>query len=1037
MTDVVNVGAAPNDGTGDALRQAMILINAKFAQRNGIDVLNAIYLGSAAADPVERGDESALQEGDWYINTVDNMLRVYLSGGFVVIQDAAARAAATEAAASASTAQAARDSSFANAKGADTISAARALVADDGTFIVYAAGAATYRAYRRTSSTTEVYLGEFQSKAGADESVGYPVAALRTADYTDLSTAAATSLFAASSGYADFARALDVGTDLTEGVMIDGVSARVQVAATVATVRVKLWARALTDTATTGAGPGQAGDTLLETVDYTPAAVGIIPGAEVAQQVFLPLTRRRAEAVSYIVELDARDESDARAAIGVMWGTTSGQSQRRRGYFRATTGASSWSNLGSTSTLALNLATSVLASAKATDTQIKTLEAKMASLGTPLIPTWDTVAWRYGDTGFAIGSASYAHAMGFVGGVDVAAGTLFSGLRIPMILTAGADAVAVRLWSRPVGASWAASNLAQPGDHLLAQVLTTPAALGITPGAADFKDAVFELPAQLSIATGTQYYIELEATQAGTRVRSAVRYLNVTGLTTDQYRKFWRSGAASSWSNGVTTTTWVFAFDLVRPGFAARTPAPVNDGITAATATVNGSTVTVDFRAARLGSEQRIQVSKTIAAPAGGTVTDDPMTLTPAGGAAILYSYLLNRTDHTNLVNLVVKDAVTLAPLAKGTDYWVIEEFGCFSLPGTSGAPRAVLLSYGWSNSRYDQLHYTPATGAVAVTAGTERDRDAAEFIPATPAGALPLFNIHVRAGGNVTVPVWDVTEYVRADRRAEADRETERNRRLLRSVLRKLVSESPVTVMSYGDSNFAQMGGGYSLAAVRSAANTIYHDRTKDTGGLLLSPAYGSDVLATIPTYDNGDGAGTVHTRFGFVWELIRALQAAYGSTITYKNRSIPGTNSTNSTYHGRDSTRLAAATADAADFVLVGFGANELGQTYTRDNIIAICQAFQAAGIIPVVVGCARPNALDLHGQHTTARWHATQRQLREAAYSVGCPYFGMEMLYADGEMGTLGLSVYDACAGTKDLHPGILEHKVIGARMAEAFL
>lgn len=992
--------------------------------------ISAINLMNADVSAVDAARNTA-------VNTTIPALAAQVSEAVAAtyVGQAASRAEAAQTAQTA--AEAARDSSFANAKGADTIPAARALVADDDVFIVYAAGAATCRAYRRTSSSTEVYLGEYQSKAGSDEAVGHPVSALRTADYLDLSTADATSLFAASSGLADFAKALDVGTDLAEGEMIDGVSARVQVAATVATVRVKLWARALADTATSGAGPGQAGDTLLETVDYAPAAVGIIPGAEVAQQVFLPLTRRRAEAVSYLVEIDARDDSDARAAIGVMWGTTSGQSQRRRGYYRATTGAATWSNIASTLTLALNLATSVLASAKATDTQIKTLEAKMASLGTPLIPVWDTVAWRYGDGAYTTTNGNYAHAMGMVGGVDVAAGQLFSGLRIPMMLPSGADAVALRLWSRPVGAAWNTLPLAQVGDQLLAQVLTTPTALGITPGAADFKDAVFELPAQLSIATGTQYYIELEATQAGTRVRSAVRFLNVTGLTTDQYRKFWRSGATSSWSSGVAATTWVFAFDLVRPGFAARTPAPVHDGITAATATVNGSTVTVDFRAARLGSEQRIQVSKTIAAPAGGTVTDDPMTLTPAGGAAITYSYLLNRTEHADLTNVVVKDAGTLATLVKGTDYWAIEGLGCFSLPGTAPGSRPVVLSYDWRNRRCDQVHYTPATGVVAVTAGIERDRDAAEFIPATPAGALPLFNVHVRAGGNVAVPVWDVTEYVRADRRAEADRETERNRRLLRTVLRKLTSEAPVTVMSYGDSNFAQMGGGYSLGAVLSAANTVYHDRTKDAGGLLLSPAYGSDVLATIPTYDNGDGAGAVHTRFGFVWELIRALEAAYGSTITYKNRSIPGTNSTSSTYHGRDSTRLSAATADPADFVLVGFAANELGQTYTRDNIIAICQAFQAAGTIPVVVGCARPNALDFHSQHTTARWHATQRQLREAAYRVGCPYFGMEMLYADGEMGTLGLSVYDACAGTKDLHPGILEHKVIGARMAEAFL
>jgi hypothetical protein len=67
-------------------------------------------------------------------------------------------------------AEAARDSSFANAKGAATIADARALVADNETFIVYAAGATEFTAYRRTSSSTQVLLGT------------YP-AALRVADH--------------------------------------------------------------------------------------------------------------------------------------------------------------------------------------------------------------------------------------------------------------------------------------------------------------------------------------------------------------------------------------------------------------------------------------------------------------------------------------------------------------------------------------------------------------------------------------------------------------------------------------------------------------------------------------------------------------------------------------------------------------------------------------------------------------------------------------------------------------------------------------
>jgi hypothetical protein len=61
----------------------------------------------------------------------------------------------------AAAAEAARDSSFANARGAATIADARALVADNDTFIVYAAGAETFEAYRRLTSSTQTLLGTY------------------------------------------------------------------------------------------------------------------------------------------------------------------------------------------------------------------------------------------------------------------------------------------------------------------------------------------------------------------------------------------------------------------------------------------------------------------------------------------------------------------------------------------------------------------------------------------------------------------------------------------------------------------------------------------------------------------------------------------------------------------------------------------------------------------------------------------------------------------------------------------------------------
>lgn len=82
--------------------------------------------------------------------------------------EAAAAAAAADviaADAAKALAEAARDASFANAKGDTTVALARARVADGETFVVFAPGGDTYDAYRRESSSTETFLGSYPSAA--------------------------------------------------------------------------------------------------------------------------------------------------------------------------------------------------------------------------------------------------------------------------------------------------------------------------------------------------------------------------------------------------------------------------------------------------------------------------------------------------------------------------------------------------------------------------------------------------------------------------------------------------------------------------------------------------------------------------------------------------------------------------------------------------------------------------------------------------------------------------------------------------------
>lgn len=644
-----------------------------------------------------------------------------------------------------------------------------------------------------------------------------------------------------------------------------------------------------------------------------------------------------------------------------------------------------------------------------------------------------SAASRIGGLYFTPANGAFDWGIGMVGGVDVDDGTVFDTVAFWFQVPADTATVRYRLYRRPLTAAWMAQGPGDPSDTQLGSTQNIAVAdLGILP---DGPRAYIEfgVGAVIAIEDGNLYIHRLEALDVdGNRLMSGIEYKNVTDLTTDQYRKWRRAGGPNNaWSEQVGSVTYVYCYDLRCDGYAAKTAATCYaPTVETATARINGSNVSIAAKLSDAGSLYRLASSVVLDAATGTDVVDETLTLTAAGGAAKTYGYLTNRTLHADLANVVVKDAVTLDVLVKDTHYWVIEELGCFSLPGTVGAPRNVLVSYSYRKMRYDVVHYTPSTGAIGVTKGTERDRDQAEFIPATPVGTIPLFNIHVRRSGNIAVPVFDVVDGVRRSRRAEFEEEAARNRRLLRSVIKRQRAGLDSIHVSLGDSNFAQVGGAYSNAALQASANTVFHDRSKDVGGLLRSPAYGTDVLDSI------GAAGVLTTQYGPMWELKRAIEAAFPGTVTYKNRSIPGSNSTTGTYHGRDPVRLNAAVAENAHVAHIGFGQNELGQDYTRDNIIAICQAFQAVGTIPVIWGCFRPHAKDLHASHTTERWLKTQRLLREAAYAVGAPHISMLTLYADGEYGALGLSPYDHCAGTKDVHPGNREWKVIGLRAAPSF-
>ncbi|WP_102788523.1 hypothetical protein [Stenotrophomonas bentonitica] len=862
--------------------------------------------------------------------------------------------------------------------------------------------------------------------------------AVRSSQYQLRVARTPTALVASSIGYSSWTQAFDVGTDIAAGVSFDGVRAQLQVVADAATLQVSIWRRSLTESTQDRAGPGLAGDILVANKSMPIAELGLTVG--LAALVWIPVPVVIAEeGYTYLVTLDSRSAAGTSVGMGMGYQSATGFTQRRMGYYRSTPGAGFWSNMGAGSAIAWNLGAAELIRSAELDARSRALEAFEAAINQVIPRGPQSVARLAGENEFSLPTGRYTWAIGIVGGLDVSAGTEVDGATVPLIVDNGTAKIVASLYSRPRGAAWQDQAPGFTGDVLVGTYEASVDSLGVVPGAPSMTPVNFPLP-RFAIAAATMYYLVIEAQDAaGARLLSAITYRSVSGLVADQYRKFWRSGPVSSWSNGASSTTYRFAYDFTLTGYqidqgAGTEEAWVGDVIAEASAKWQGNSIVVKGKAGRSGGSRVIEASLSLAPLTGGSVADEAITLRPAGGAAKTWSYLRDRVAHAALTTVSVKDVGSGGSLVPETDYWSIPALGAFSLPGTTGAERAVLVSYAWKARRYDLIVYTPLTGVVSVITGEERVRDASEFVPVAGVGQLPLFAVDVQA--RIIVPLWDnAPEGVKRRSLAEAQAELVRNQRILRPVLRKLRKGQGLVVLPYGDSNFAQMGGAYNLAAVRSTANTQFHDRTKDVNGLLANPPYGADVLAAVPVYDNGDGAGAVHTRFGMVWELIRAMEAGYGGPVTMRNRSIPGTTSANATYQGQDSVRLGAAVADvtAGDLVIIGFGQNELGQATTRANVIAICQAFQAAGAAVLVMGCFRPNANDLHTSHTNGNWRYTQRALREAAYACGAAYVSTELLYDDAVLGALSLSANDFSAATLDVHPGPREHRYLGARLA----
>lgn len=383
------------------------------------------------------------------------------------------------------------------------------------------------------------------------------------------------------------------------------------------------------------------------------------------------------------------------------------------------------------------------------------------------------------------------------------------------------------------------------------------------------------------------------------------------------------------------------------------------------------------------------------------SVSRNGRVISASGGESVLASASSNASVSGN--NVTVSGAVS----RNGTDY---------AFSGT------VSLSAAASGKeRIDKIVIDRNSFAVSAVAGASRDEglDALEWQGSTTANSIVVARAQVTDSIVVAQSCADFKGLIKTGTEGEIAAHIERNRRILRPVMGKVSRGSVVNLGGYGDSITAIQSGTPSFTA---------NGTVRDRGHTYLSN-YPSDSLALVPLYDFGDGAGAVHTKLGWNWAIKAALDALAGSeVVAYLNYGIGGTTSQSSTNNGLDTSRIAEPLGDSLDLVVIGFGMNERGQSYTYANIVNMIGQFQAVGTACAVMGVPRPNA-----NQNVAAWRYTNDALEAAAMDAGAAYISTAAIADDRNLGGMGLPA-EVLASANSIsggynHPGIYELDIYG--------
>lgn len=870
--------------------------------------------------------------------------------------------------------------------------------------------------------------------------------ALASGELEPISSRVATGVYGLQLAFANWSVAFDAGVDMPVGSYFDSISAPILVGAGSTRVRVRLWTRKIAEAGGSGQGPGSVGDVLVEDRVASVADLGITPGASTPTEVVFPLSYREVMAgTSYLIELDATNDAGQRQTMGIRNMSVADWMQWRRGYYRNSTTSNFWSNVNAPAALAVNLGRGKFISIPDLSVEVQDNAARIEGIGGAFSTSQRVVSTKPSTADFGLSDDAGWAAM-LKPGIDVEEGALLSGLQIPRArLSPGAVRVMLNFRTRSATGNEALVPGVDPSDVLVFSRSYTLSELE-TADDGVARDITLLFPMDYRVADRNMIF-DWIAYSASDQVVVSTQGYRPAGSDSAGRRGWYKTTPSAGF--GPINSSFSVCWSVLSRVLVVKPEAlPSNRGQSSVDQVTSAefmiTDLTLDVRARLLRGDAEIPVSGTltIAGTTTGSVASEARTLAASLNNYVAFAYapVVGRLANANVSGLVVTRVSDGAILSLGSDYQVNGPMGAV-MRATAGADVPVNVAYSWANSRYSLVYLDANSLQLGVIDGIEKVRFASEFAPDRGSSSrIPLAYVRVVGNALSVHPVWAVRSgYVHRDVADQWDADRVRNATALRSTLGALRSGKPVVGIFYGDSIVAMQNAVPSV----TVPNGVARDRATSSGGYISIPP----LTDAIPVYDFDDGAGPVHTKWGYARAMVAEMEKAYGRQVTVQNLGVGGTRSDASTTNGLDPVRLAALTnliqdavsAGSQAFVLINFGMNEVGVATTEANVRQILDAVYAAGGDAIVAGVARRNLIDVG--YTDDQWRLTNRALRQAAEYVSpatgkmAGFIDMIGLFDDA-YNVLGLHRLDNCSANFTNHPGIREHDAM-AKSAAAWL